>query len=177
MKNVILTGIFCLLLCFSHSGFTQSPPSETLPSVRISPHNEKNVALGWDFVHAVVAGDLDKVKTLLAADFVCYGPGAEDVNTIDPYFAIWRERYSQHSSRKTADIAGVSVEEALSEDGKNQWKEWVMLWFEYSADITQQNQTIKVPTQLTIRLVNGKIAELREYFDTGAVLRKLGQVR
>jgi|GEM_PF-1429416 len=171
MKKITVYFIFSLFLSVPLAGHAQTSP-EASADVRISPNNDRNVAIGWDFVHSVVAGKLDRVKQLFAPDFVCYGPGGEDVNRTDQYIAIWKERYKEHLDGKTADVAGVSLENR-SEEGK--WQEWVMLWFDYSAKNKNAGVVIKIPTQLTIKLVNGKIAELHEYFDTGAVIRKSGQ--
>lgn len=175
MKKVIMYFMLSLLFSMPLAGFAQSSSAGADSHVRISPNSDKNISVGWDFVHSVVAGDLDKAKQIFAPDFVCYGPGSEDMNRTDPYLAIWKERYSQHSKRSTADIAGVSLERRDGENDK--WEEWVMLWFDYSASAGKENIMVKVPTQLTMRLVNGKIAELHEYYDTGSVLRKLGQVK
>ncbi len=174
MKRIFLYASIMLLASPPLASFAQPSTDYLKPSnTRISLHNEKNVAIGWDFVYGIVEGKIDKVSQVFAPDFMSYGPGADDVENTEQYFAIWKERYVGQSQRKIDPISGISLE-VMSGNLKG---EWVMLWFDYTANFDGQNKTIKVPTQLTFKLDNGKISELHEYFDTGSILRKLGQVK
>ncbi len=172
MKKFLLYSGIALLAYLPQAGMAQSSSDAQKPSdSRISLQKEKTTAIAWDFVHAITVGNTEKVSKLLAPTFMRYGPGAEDVANTGQYFAIWKERYKDQEKRRVEPISTLGIE-SLSGELKG---EWVMLWFDYHAVVGSKKVAIKVPIHITMRLVNDKIIELHEYFDTGSLMKKLEQ--
>ncbi|WP_221392806.1 nuclear transport factor 2 family protein [Dyadobacter sp. NIV53] len=167
--RLLFTFLFICLLAFQVSAQTNTARHHA-DLVSISPNADNNITVAIDYVNAIVRNDWTKVRSLITAGFMQYGPGAPDSTNADQYAKVWQEWYPIQQNREVFIIASTSLQ---VKEGMNKG-DWVLLWLDYHALFTNENKSAHVPIQMTIMMENGKVAVERTYYDSGSLLTQLG---
>jgi ketosteroid isomerase-like protein len=146
---------------------TPTPQPSYKDNVVQNPNAEADMKVVGDYVKALVSGDLDKAKSLLAPNFIGRGPSQLDSANTEKTVANWQANYKIQSDRKVGFVT--QTHKVLSGNYKGTW---VSLWGTYT--FTQAEKTIALPFQLTTKVADGKILSDRIYFDNLSVVRQLG---
>ena len=171
MKTIICFFTFLFVSFLYREACAQSNTAKRHADVvSISPDADRNIAIGADYINALVAGDWTKVRSLLAPGFMTYGPGALDSANTEQNAKMWQEQYQTHKNREIKIIASTSMQ---VKEGSHKG-DWLLLWLDYKAQFDTTNKSIHVPVQMTIKMDNGKIAVEQSFFDTGSVYTQLG---
>jgi ketosteroid isomerase-like protein len=165
--NKFLSTMAITLALFSATTLCQAQTPAYKDNVVQNPNAEADIKVVGDYVKALVSGDLDKAKTLLAPNFMGRGPSQLDSANTEKTVANWQANYKVQSERKVGFVT--QSHKVLS---GNYEGTWVSLWGTYT--FTQMEKTIQLPFQLTAKVADGKIVSDRIYFDNLSVARQLG---
>ncbi|MEO6232725.1 MAG: hypothetical protein ABJB11_10720 [Ferruginibacter sp.] len=128
---------------------------------------EADIKLVTDFINALVANDLDKAKSVLAGNYMGYGPGPADSANAEQVIASWKENNSRNDNRKVGFLS-----ETFNVTSGEQAGHWVSTWGNYS--FTQNGKEVKFPYQYTAHVKDGKITADFVYYDNLYILKTLG---
>ncbi len=158
-----------LILCFSTSVLRAQNGNTVHQKDYIgeNPTADADIKVVSDYTNAIVSGDLKKAKTLLAGNYIGYGPGPVDSANADKEMKAWEENYKTQTDRKVEFIT--QTFRVLDGDLKGNW---VSVWGTYF--FTTDGKSIKLPYQSTFHVTNGKIEGSIIYFDLLSVFQKLG---
>lgn len=131
-----------------------------------NPNAEADMKVVSDFVNACVNEDTIKAKSLLDANYLGFGPSINDSATALEEINAWKENYKIHSARKVSFIT--QTYRVLVGDRKG---DWVSLMGDYSCTLNEKK--MKMPFQLTARLLNGKIVGAITYWDKNTYQKHL----
>jgi ketosteroid isomerase-like protein len=134
-----------------------------------NPSAEADIKTASDYINALQAGDLAKMKSLLADNYKGYGPGPLDSANAEQELKNWGEGFKTQLDRKVNFIA--ETFRVMSGDLKGNW---VSIWGDYS--FTQNGKTAKFPFQSTMHVTNGKIDSGRTYYDRLYIMQTMGYV-
>jgi len=132
-----------------------------------NPNAEADMKVVSDFVNACVNEDTIKAKSLLDANYLGFGPSINDSATALEEINAWKENYKIHSDRKVSFIT--QTYRVLVGDRKG---DWVSLMGDYSCTLNEKK--MKMPFQLTARLLDGKIVGAITYWDKKYLSETLG---
>ena len=132
-----------------------------------NPNAEADMKVVSDFVNACVNEDTIKAKSLLDANYLGFGPSINDSATALEEINAWKENYKIHSARKVSFIT--QTYRVMVGDRKG---DWVSLMGDYSCTLNEKK--MKMPFQLTARLLNGKIVGAITYWDKKYLSETLG---
>ena len=118
-------------------------------------------------MNALVNANLEKAGSLLADEYIGYGPASTDSTTRKMVLNTWKRNYMNQVNRKVG-----FVNNSFTVLQGNLKGDWVSTWGNYSCTISDKN--IKVPFQYTARIAEGKIVTDRIYYDMSNVLQTLG---
>jgi ketosteroid isomerase-like protein len=168
MKTIkFLSVLVIILVSFSTSAIVKAQTPAYKDNVVQNPNAEADIKVVGDYIKALVSGDLDKAKTLLAPNFMGRGPSQLDSANTEKTVANWQANYKVQLERKVRFVT--QSHKVLS---GNYEGTWVSLWGTYT--FTQTEKTISIPFQLTAKVADGKIVSDRIYFDNLSVVRQLG---
>ena len=134
-----------------------------------NPTAEADMKVVGDYVNALVAGDSDKAKGLLAPGYVGRGPARLDSASAEQIIAIWQGNVKTQQDRKVGFVT--QTFNVLSGNLKGHW---VSMWGDYTYTDKASGKTVTFPFQLTSRVANGKVMDDRIYYDTMAILTQVG---
>jgi ketosteroid isomerase-like protein len=120
-----------------------------------------------DFVNALVSGDQDKAKSLVAPTYIGRGPSRLDSANINKELTSWKANYKTQSDRKV-----VFVTQTFKVLSGNLKGSLVSLWGDYT--FTQAGKTITFPFLYTASVTDGKVTSARIYYDNIAIVTQLG---
>jgi ketosteroid isomerase-like protein len=168
MKTIkFLSVLVIILVSFSTSAIVKAQTPAYKDNVVQNPNAEADIKVVGDYIKALVSGDLDKAKTLLAPNFMGRGPSQLDSANTEKTVANWQANYKVQLERKVRFVT--QSHKVLS---GNYEGTWVSLWGTYT--FTQTEKAISIPFQLTAKVADGKIVSDRIYFDNLSVVRQLG---
>jgi ketosteroid isomerase-like protein len=128
---------------------------------------DADIKLVSDYVHKLVAGDVDKATAMLASNYKGYGPGPGDSATAQMVAEGWKHSDSVQLNRKDEFVAATFNVKSGDLAGH-----WVEMWGTYS--FTENGKDVKFPYQYSAHLKNGKIDRDYIYYDKLYVLTALG---
>ena len=134
-------------------------PVESNRLYDISANEEANIQMAKDFVHAVLAGNSEKVRSLVHSDFYNYGPGSKDSLSLDEFLAGWETT----SAARTDQDPGIMIGTSLTVNEGDLEGDWVNLWGTYTAK--QGDYTFNVPWHRVFLVQEGKFIMSRSWFD------------
>lgn len=132
-----------------------------------NPNAEADIQVVSDFLNALTDAHLDKAKSLLADNYLGYGPAPTDSSTVEQTMSAWQQNYTTQSNRKISFVT--ETFRVLSGDLKG---DWVSVWGDYT--FTENGKTVKFPLQYTARVTGGKIDTDRAYYDRLYIIQQLG---
>jgi ketosteroid isomerase-like protein len=164
--NKFFPIVAIIIALFSATSFSQTKLAYK-DAVVDNPNAEADIKVVGDYVKALVSGDQDKAKSLLAPNYKGRGPSQLDSANIEKTLATWQANYKTQSNRKV----GFVTQTFRSTTG-NTKGDWVSIWGTYT--FTQMEKAISIPFQLTAKVADGKIVSDLIYFDNLSVVRQLG---
>lgn len=132
-----------------------------------NPNAEADMKVVSDFVNACVNEDTIKAKSLLDANYLGFGPSINDSATAKEEINAWIENYKIHYDRKVSFTT--NTYRVLKGDRKG---DWVALMGDYICTLNKKE--MKMPFQLTARLLNEKIVSAITYWDKKYLSETLG---
>ncbi len=165
MKRKLTTAL--LLATSIFIGITSAKAQGYKDYVTENPDADADIQLVSDYVNTLIAGDVDKAASMLAGNYMGYGPGPDDSATVQQTIDAWKQNYTMQQNRKVSFLPATF--NVLSGD---QAGHWVTTWGTYT--FTQNGKDIKLPYQYTAHIKDGKIDKDIIYFDQLAVLKALG---
>ena len=172
MKKHLTPTLFCAALLVSATTRTAQAQVPTLPPQRTligdNPTADADIQTVHSYLNALLAGDTDKAKLLLADTYRGYGPGAADSTTRDQEMAKWQQAAKRQLNPKVALWGQTSF---LVKVGPLRGT-WVATWGTYTC--TQAGKTIQVPFNVMDHITKGKIDMERSFSDDLAPLLALG---
>ncbi len=175
MKTTIQFCFSVSLFMFMLMAFTtsckQQDTSGTQPRykdmVGDNPNAEADMKVVSDYTNALVSGDTNKVKSLLADNYIGRGPARMDSSTVAQRIKSWQGNYKTQTDRKTTFVT--QTFQVLTGRLKGNW---VSLWGDYT--FTSLDKTVTLPYQYTARVADGKIQSDRIYYDALSIFTQLG---
>ena len=160
------------MLCI---GFTSvyAQPSTTKPPkykdwVGENPNADADIKLVSDYVDNLVAGQIDKAVSVLAANFKGFGSSTgKDSGDAKMVAESWKQNDSVQTNRKAEYVVATFVVKQGELAGH-----WVEMWGTYS--FTENGKDVKFPYQYSAHLKDGKIDRDYIYFDRLSILEALG---
>ena len=136
-------------------------------------NEEKNIALVEKYIQAVENLDHDAMGSLLADDYMGYGPSYGDsINKVDA-ITNWKKNvdnlYESIKYNKSRNIA-VSVP-----DGENSG-EWVSNWAELNIKYKEDFGEVNIWANSIYKIENGKIVKSFTFYNEADALEQLGYV-
>jgi ketosteroid isomerase-like protein len=165
--NKFLSTLAITLALFSATTLCQAQTPAYKDNVVENPNAEVDMKVVGDYIKALVSGDLDKAKTLLAPNFMGRGPSQLDSANVEKTMANWQANYKVQTDRKVGFVT-----QTFKVVSGNLKGNWVSLWGTYT--FTQMEKAISIPFQYTASVADGKIVSDRIYFDNLSVARQLG---
>ncbi len=159
--------IFAVFVTPVHAQSSKEATASYKNFVGENPTDDADIKTAGDFVNALIAGNLDKAKSLMADGYIGYGPGSTDSANKQQTLDEWKQNNITQTNRnvsfvpvtynvKTGDLKG----------------HWVALWGDYS--FTQNGKDVKFPFHYVAKVNNGKVEGDRIYYDQFSVLKALG---
>jgi ketosteroid isomerase-like protein len=133
-----------------------------------NPNADTDIKLVEDYLNLLVSGNADKAKSLLADNFMAYGPSPADSSNAEQSTNNWKENYKTQLNRKF-DFVEIITVRILSGNHKG---DWVDVWGTYSCNINGKD--IAFPFQYAAKVANGKIVGDGSYYDNLYIVKKLG---
>jgi len=168
MKKINSLSIYLLLLCTlclsvwscKEKEVTEAP--EVAPRLYdISPNEEANMQLATNFIDAIISNKQDQIRSMVAADFMFYGPASKDSVNIDQLVVNWAVADSLRSNQNPGVLAMTSLR---VNEGRFMG-DWVHVWGNYSANVNNSDFVYDVPWHHAYFIENGKISLGRTWFD------------
>lgn len=172
MKKTITTGFLLATLMIATSitpvkAQSTSTQMQYSDAVGENPDADADIKLVSDYINTIIAGDVDKATSMLASNFMGYGPGPNDSSNLQQTADSWKKNYTTQQNRKASFVA-----ETFNVKSGDLAGHWVATWGTYS--FTQNGKDIKFPYQYTAHVKDGKIDQDRVYFDQLYILQTLG---
>ncbi len=173
MKKAITTGILMATLMVaigvtSAKAQTTSSEMHYTDMVGDNPAAEADLKVVNEYLNTlIVGGDVDKATSMLASNYMSYGPGPEDSANLQQTIDTWKQNVTMQQDRKVDFVS-----ETFNVKSGDQSGHWVSTWGNYS--FTQNGKSIKFPFQYTAHLTDGKIDKDLVYFDQLYILKTLG---
>lgn len=165
---LLLASFFFLCSATTLQAQSSSSPQPRYKDLVVeNPNAEADMKVVSDYVNALVSGDLDKAKSLMADNYKGYGPAPTDSSTMEQTINGWQENYNRQSNRKVSFVT-----QTFKVTSGNLQGNWVSLWGDYS--FTENGKDIKFPFQYTAHVTNGKIDSDRIYYDRLYIMQTLG---
>ncbi len=132
-----------------------------------NPNADRDIKVVTDFVNAmVVTEDQAKARSLIAPNFIHYGPAMADSTNLEQTMQVWQRIYQTQTNRKVV-VNPISYRVLLG-----RWKgDWVSIWGDYT--FTEQGKTITFPYNYVYYMNNGKIQGTRVYHDMASIMTQL----
>ena len=159
-----------MLIAFATSIQAQDTPAAQPRYKDVVAENldaEADMKVVSDYNNALISGDTNKVKTLLADNYMGHGPAQKDSSTTAQTIKRWEQNYKTQTDRKTTFVT--QTFKVLTGNLKGNW---VSLWGDYT--FTSLNKTVTLPYQYTARVADGKIQRDRIYYDALSIFTQLG---
>jgi len=173
MSTAITKGLVLAILVLSigvtsanAQAATAKPPSYK-DFVSENPNADADIKMVSDYVHKLVAGDVDKAVSMLASNYKGYGPGPADSATAELVAADWKHSDSVQTNRKDDFVASTFNVKTGDLAGH-----WVAMWGTYS--FTENGHDVRFPYQYSAHLKNGKIDRDYVYYDRLYIMTALG---
>lgn len=164
--NKFLSALAIIIALCSTTGFCQTQLAYKDAIVE-NPNAEADIKVVGDYVKALVSGDQDKAKSLLAPNYKGRGPSSLDSTNVEKTLATWQANYKVQTDRKVGFVT-----QTFRSTSGNTKGDWVSVWGTYT--YTQMEKTIQLPFQYTAKVADGKIVSDLIYFDNLSVARQLG---
>ncbi|HMG66228.1 MAG TPA: hypothetical protein VK588_01035 [Chitinophagaceae bacterium] len=132
-----------------------------------NPNADADIKLVSDYVHNLVAGDVDKATSMLASNYRGYGPGPGDSSTVETVNQGWKQSDSVQLNRKNDFVSATFNVKSGDLAGH-----WVEMWGSYS--FTENGKDVRFSYQYSAHLKNGKIDRDFLYYDKLYILTTLG---
>jgi steroid delta-isomerase-like uncharacterized protein len=170
MKKLLLVVFLVILVCFTFSCQNKAEKAELEKFRAREKLEEQNKALAKRVMEAVNKGDLDAIKELTVPEFIRYSPSTTiDIRSLEEFVEFVKMLH-----RGLPDI-NISIEESYAEGDK--------VISRYLMRATHQGEFQGIPATgnklgtsgiLIFRIENGKVAEIREEFDSVGFMQQLG---
>lgn len=173
MKRPTKLKMLLTVLLFTVVTTSTIAQSKTNTNLRYSemvgenPNAEADIMIVSDYLKSVIAGDINKAKTLLSSDYKGYGPALNDISNYEQTFSEWEEMYKLQNNRKVDFVTQTFLVKSGDLQGN-----WVSVWGDYS--FTMNGVNLKIPFQYTARVANGKIEIDQIYYDRLYIIKTLG---
>ena len=158
------------LLCLANSPLLAQKTPKHNDIVALSKNADENVAVLNDYLDALVTGDLDRARALLAADYQEHGPGYEKPMNAGQAIDSWQSSLNQRTDHRITDRRTLAYRE---KSGLNEG-DWVMGWGVYHWKEKASGAMVELPYQITAQVNDGKLQEARYYYDRATVRDKMG---
>lgn len=165
-----LLAVAASLLFIGAVAQAQNAPASTLRYKDVvvdNPNAEADMKVVGDFVNALMTEDLTKARSLMASNYMDYGPGYADSANADQVIKSWTENYKVEKNRKVS-----SLMQTFRVNSGPQKGDWVSIWLTYTA--TVNDKPIVMPLYAVLKLADGKVVWQRDYFDNMSVAKQLG---
>lgn len=182
MKNILkpLSLLFSLLAVASISFYSCTPaasdaPAEVAASSRIyhvSENDSSNIALATEYLNSLVMGDGSVAQSMVSESFMSYGPAEGDSATIDEVVAQW----AANAASRTNQQAGIFISNGLTVTEGPVTGDWAIMWGTYTANDTKSGVDVTVPWNSVTKIEDGKIVQVRAWFDNLAPSMAVGAV-
>jgi hypothetical protein len=170
MKSMIQIAVFTVLVIAAFNPALQAQTqSQHKDLVAESPSTDADIKVVIDYFNALLVGDLATVKSLMADNYMAYGPSATDSSNAQKELLAWAENYKTQTNRK---IEFVSLYFKVEPEDFS--ANWVNLSGIYSCDIDGIN--IAIPVQITSLVENGKIKKQLISFDNLELVQDSGSM-
>lgn len=173
MKQPTTKG-FSLAILILSIGFVSAKAQPTTTKTPVykdfvgeNPNADADIKLVSDYVHNLVAGEVDKATSMLASNYKGYGPGPGDSSTVQTVNAGWKQSDSLQLNRKDDFVTATFNVKSGDLAGH-----WVEMWGTYS--FTENGKDVKFPYQYSAHLKDGKIDRDYLYYDRLYILTTLG---
>jgi len=157
MKNLIL--VFLIFIVFGCSSEND-----------ISTDAREKLDVVDQYIKTIEKKDIDRMKELLAEDFISYGPGFKTevtkAHNITDWEKSWEERIVSMKYKRVY-IGLISIEKGKLAG------EWVTEWGEVTT-LYKDGKTVKFWFNGLYKVADGKIMEARVVFDNMDILNQLG---
>jgi ketosteroid isomerase-like protein len=170
IKAILLIALL-MLSAITTKAQTQSakdPQHRYKDMVAENPNADSDIKLVEDYLNLLVSGDADKARSLLADNYMGYGPSPADSSNAEQNINSWKENYKTQMNRKIDFQAALTVR-ILSGNYKG---DWVDVWCVYS--LNMNGKDIGFPVQYTSKVADGKIVADMTYYDNLYIVKKLG---
>jgi hypothetical protein len=159
MKQLILYTVisFCLLSCTSSADKTKT----------------ENLAIAKKYMEAVETNNEALMDSLLADNYVGYGPSVGDSVNKQDALANWKYNaenlYESIKYTRYQNIAVTTTEKDEVDPG-----DWVSNWAYLTIKYKDGRGPVNVWVNATYKIENGKIARSRTFYNEADVLKQLG---
>lgn len=169
MKTLKTLKTILLILCITGTqlSLAQDKATKYSDAVTDNPTADQDLKIMADFTNALVHNDMAKVESLLSDAFVSNGPSVNESQTKEETITIWNNAHKARTNQKVEFV--MTTFKVLEGNLKGNW---VSQWGIYT--FTVKSVTIVLPYQSTARIANGKIEEIRTYYDNLAIARAMG---
>ena len=172
-KHLTSTLLFAAMLVSAANLTAQAQTKPAAPAryadlVGDNPTAEADIQVVTNYLNALVAGNTDQARVLMADTYRGYGPGAADSVTRDQAMAGWQQRFKTQLARKTR-LEGQTTFRVKA--GRRRGT-WVATWGDYL--YTQNGKAMRAPFQYMAHVTKGKIDVDRTYVDNLSLYQALG---
>ena len=158
--------LICPIAIKAQSSTATHPKYKDL--VAENPTADSDIKLVEDYLNSLLLSNPDKAKSLLADNYMGYGPSPADSSNAEQTINSWKENYKTQLNRKV-DFQAVITLRILAGNYKG---DWVDVWGNYSCNMNGKDITL--PLQYTSKVANGKIVADMTYYDNLYIVKKLG---
>lgn len=163
--------LFVMLLFAGSPLFAQKTPKHN-DIVALSKNADENAAVLNNYLDALVTSNLDRARSLLAANYQEHGPGYEKPMNAEQAIDSWQNSLNQRTDHRITDRRTLAYRE---KSGLNEG-DWVMGWGVYHWKEKAGGAMVDLPYQISARVSDGKLEEARYYYDRATVRDKMGYV-
>ena len=100
MKRKLTTALFLATSIFI--GITSAKAQGYKDYVTENPDADADIQLVSDYVNTLIAGDVDKAASMLAGNYMGYGPGPDDSATVQQTIDAWKQNYTMQQNPKVS---------------------------------------------------------------------------
>ncbi len=156
MKQLIILATICIGL------FACTSPAEKKES--------ENLSIARKYMKAVETKDVATMESLLADNYMGYGPSVGDSVNKEDAISSWKDNsenlYESITYTRHKELAVTVTEgEAIGD--------WVLNWAYLTIKYKVTNEPVNVWVNIVYRIENGKIVHSRTFYNEADILRQL----
>jgi hypothetical protein len=138
----------------------------------IEKREKENLAIVKNYKEAVETNNVGKMDSLLADNYMGYGPSV--VDSVNKAQALDNWKYNAENLYESLQFSRLqNISKIVGENEESEAGDWVVTWAYLTIKYKDGRGPVNIWVNVEYKIENGKIAQSRTFYDEADVLRQL----